>query len=250
MNIMITTIQILIYLCIGLFAGFMSGMFGIGGGSIRIPLLNLAGLPLLSAFGINLLVIPFSSIVGAISQRKNIDKKIALYVIIGGTLGSITGAFLVGLISSLYLAILFVIVSILTVFGIYLDRIIPKFYQKINPHPSILIGGSFLLNIITGMRGGSGGSLFPSFLKTMKLNIHKAVATSLFVTIFTATAATAIYWHRGNIIWLPALFVLIGSMIGARIGSKASLKAKPFWLEIGLAVLVVALAFITMYKAL
>jgi len=247
---MITTIQILIYLCIGLFAGFMSGMFGIGGGSIRIPLLNLAGLPLLSAFGINLLVIPFSSIVGAISQRKNIDKKIALYVIIGGTLGSITGAFLVGLISSLYLAILFVIVSILTVFGIYLDRIIPKFYQKINPHPSILIGGSFLLNIITGMRGGSGGSLFPSFLKTMKLNIHKAVATSLFVTIFTATAATAIYWHRGNIIWLPALFVLIGSMIGARIGSKASLKAKPFWLEIGLAVLVVALAFITMYKAL
>jgi len=250
MNIMITTIQILIYLCIGLFAGFMSGMFGIGGGSIRIPLLNLAGLPLLSAFGINLLVIPFSSIVGAISQRKNIDKKIALYVIIGGTLGSITGAFLVGLISSLYLAILFVIVSILTVFGIYLDRIIPKFYQKINPHPSILIGGSFLLNIITGMRGGSGGSLFPSFLKTMKLNIHKAVATSLFVTIFTATAATAIYWHRGNIIWLPALFVLIGSMIGVRIGSKASLKAKPFWLEIGLAVLVVALAFITMYKAL
>jgi len=240
----------IIYLLIGLFAGFMSGMFGIGGGSIRIPLLNLAGLPLLNAFGINLLVIPFSSMVGAISQRKNIDKKVALYVIIGGTLGSITGAFWVGLISSLYLAILFVIVSILTVFGIYLDRIIPKFYQKINPHPSILIGGSFLLNIITGMRGGSGGSLFPSFLKTMKLNIHKAVATSLFVTIFTATAATAIYWHRGNIIWLPALFVLIGSMIGVRIGSKASLKAKPFWLEIGLAVLVVALAFITMYKAL
>ena len=240
----------IIYLLIGLFAGFMSGMFGIGGGSIRIPLLNLAGLPLLNAFGINLLVIPFSSMVGAISHRKNIDKKVALYVIIGGTLGSITGAFGVGLISSLYLAILFVIVSILTVFGIYLDRIIPKFYQKINPHPSILIGGSFLLNIITGMRGGSGGSLFPSFLKTMKLNIHKAVATSLFVTMFTATAATAIYWHRGNIIWIPALFVLIGSMIGARVGSKVSLKTKPLGLEIGLTVLVIILAFAVIYKAL
>jgi len=242
--------QMIIYLLIGLFAGFMSGMFGIGGGSIRIPLLNLAGLPLLNAFGINLLVIPFSSMVGAISQRKNIDKKVALYVIIGGTLGSITGAFWVGLIPSLYLAILFVIVSILTVFGIYLDRIIPKFYQRINPHPSILIGGSFLLNIITGMRGGSGGSLFPSFLKTMKLNIHKAVATSLFVTMFTATAAIAVYWHRGNIIWIPALFVLIGSMIGARVGSKVSLKTKPLWLEIGLTVLIIILAFAVIYKAL
>ncbi|RLE73131.1 MAG: sulfite exporter TauE/SafE family protein, partial [Thermoprotei archaeon] len=45
--------QMLIYLFIGLFAGFMSGMFGIGGGSIRTPLLYVAGLPLLSAFGIN-----------------------------------------------------------------------------------------------------------------------------------------------------------------------------------------------------
>jgi len=52
-------IQIAIYICIGLFAGFTSGMFGIGGGTIRIPLLNLAGLPLLSAFGINFFVIPF-----------------------------------------------------------------------------------------------------------------------------------------------------------------------------------------------
>jgi uncharacterized membrane protein YfcA len=181
---------------------------------------------------------------------KNIDKKIASYVIIGGILGSITGAFLVGLISALCLAVLFVTISILTIFGIYLDRIIPKFYQKIKPYPSIIVVGSFLLNFITGMRGGSGGSLFPSFLKTMKLNIHKAVATSLFVTIFTAIAAIPIYWHRGNIIWMPALFILIGSMIGARLGSKVSLGTKPKWLKIGLSVFVIILAFVVIYKAL
>ena len=99
------------------------------------------------------------------------------------------------------------------------------------------------------MRGGSGGSLFPPFLRAMKLDIHKSIATSLFVTIFTAIAALFIYWHRGNIILLPALFVLTGSMIGARVGSKVSLKTKPIWLEIGLSVLIIALAFLVVYKA-
>ena len=242
--------QMIIYFLIGLLAGFMSGMFGIGGGSVRIPLLNLAGLPLLTAFGINLLVIPYSSLVGAISQRKNIDWKIAFYMIIGGTLGSLIGAFLAGLIPTLVLAIIFVVTAFITVFGMYLDRIAPRFAQKINPSSKSIITGAFCLNLITGLRGGSGGSLFPPFLKTMKLDIHRAIATSLFVTIFTSISAVFIYWNRGDIIWIPALFVLIGAMIGARIGSKVSLKTKPFWLEIGLIVFIIALAFITIYKAI
>jgi hypothetical protein len=240
---------VIIYLVIGLFAGFMSGMFGIGGGSVRIPLLNLAGLPLLTAFGINLFVIPLSSLIGAITHRKNIDRKIAIYMIIGGTLGSIVGALCVGLVEPLTLAIIFVAVSLITVLGMYLDRIAPRLSQKINPSSKNIILFSSLLNLITGMRGGSGGSLFPPFLRVMKLDVHKAVATSLFVTIFTALAAIIIYWHRGDIIWLPALFVLIGSMIGARIGSKVSLKTKPFWLEVGLSIFVIALALIIVYKA-
>ena len=241
--------QITIFFLIGLFAGCMSGIFGIGGGSIRIPLLNLAGLPLLSAFAINIVVIPFSSAVGAISQRANIDKKIASYMVIGGTLGSITGAYLAGLIPTLTLAIIFVVVSIITILGIYLDRIAPKFSRKITPGSKNIVISSFCLNLITGMRGGSGGALFPPFLRAMHFNIHKAIATSLFVTIFTAFAAIVIYWHRGNIIWLPTLCVLIGSMIGARAGSKVSLKAKPFWLDIGLSVLTIVLALLTVYKA-
>ena len=242
-------IQFIIYLCIGLLSGFMSGMFGIGGGSVRIPLLNLAGVPLLSAFGINLLVIPFSSSVGAISQRENIDKEIVPYMIIGGTLGSVTGAFLAGLVPSLILAIIFVVTAFITVFGIYLDRIAPKLAQKINPRPQNIVTGSLFLNLITGMRGGSGGSLFPPFLRAVGFDIHRAIATSLFVTIFTAIAAMIIYWHRGDIVWLPALFVLIGSMTGARIGSRISLRTKPKWLEIWLTILIIALAFITIYKA-
>lgn len=244
------TTLIITYLCIGLLSGLMSGIFGIGGGSIRIPLLNLAGLPLINAFGINLFIIPFSSLIGAITHRKNINKKVGIYVIIGGTLGSIIGAYFVGLISNIFLAILFVITAIITVLAIYLETLVPKLSHEINPNKYTIISISFFLNLITGMRGGSGGSLFPPFLRAMKLDIHKAIATSLFVTIFTAIFAIIVYWNRGNILWLPALYVFIGSIVGTRIGSKISLKTKPRWLEIGLSILVIILAFLIFYKAL
>ncbi|MFO7979881.1 MAG: sulfite exporter TauE/SafE family protein [Candidatus Aminicenantes bacterium] len=237
-------------LLIGIAAGFMSGMFGIGGGSIRTPLLYVAGLPLLSAFGINLLVIPFSSLIGAISHRKNINWKLAPYVVMGGAFGSVIGAFLAGLIPTLVLAIIFVVISLLTVSGIYLDRMAPKLAQKINPNAKNMVGGTFFLNLLTGMRGGSGGSLFPPFLRAMRLDMREAIATSLFATIFTATAAVIIYWYRGDIPWLPALAVIIGSTAGARIGSLASLRTKPAWLEIGLSILVVILALIVLFKTL
>ena len=124
-------VQFVVLFGIGLIAGFMSGMFGIGGGSVRIPLLNLAGLHLLTAFAINLFVIPFSSSIGAITQRMNVDRLIAVYVITGGALGSVAGAFIVGLVRSLTLAIIFVLISIISVLGIYLDRIAPGLYQRI-----------------------------------------------------------------------------------------------------------------------
>jgi hypothetical protein len=239
---------IIIYFFIGIFAGFMSGMFGIGGGSVRIPLLNLAGLPLLSAFGINFFVIPFSSLVGAMSQRKNIAKKIVTYAIVGGVVGEIIGAISVGFIPTLALAIIFVTLCFIVAFGIHSGKIMPKLAQKVKPTKKNIFGSSFFVSFITGLRGGSGSSIFPALFKSLGLDTHQAIATSLTVSIFTAFGAIPIYWHRGDIIWLPALFVLIGSMIGARIGSKASLKTKPFWLEVGLSIFVIALALIMLYK--
>ena len=79
--------------------------------------------------------------------------------------------------------------------------------------------------------------------------MREAIATSLFATIFTAIAAVIIYWYRGDIVLLPALVVIIGSMAGARTGSLISLKTKPAWLEIGLSIFVVILALTVMFKA-
>jgi len=247
---MVQITLMIIYLLIGLFAGFMSGMFGIGGGIVRIPLLNLAGLPLLSAFGINFLVIPFASFVGAVTQRKNIAKEIVIYAIIGGVLGEVIGAYSVGFIPTLILSIIFVVLCFIVAFGIHLDKILPKLTQKIKLTKKNIFGSSFFVSFITGLRGGSGGQIFPALFKSLGLNTHKAIATSLTVSIFTAFGAIPIYWHRGDITWLPAFCVLIGSMAGARIGSRVSLKTKPIWLEIGLTIFIIILAVVVLIKAI
>jgi uncharacterized membrane protein YfcA len=187
--------------------------------------------------------------VAAVEQKSNIDMRIAPSMAVGGTLGSVAGALLAGLIRPLALAIIFVTVSALSIVGIHLHRFAPRVSERMNPSSQTIVFGSFLLNLMTGMRGGSGGTLFPPFLRALKLDIHRAIATSLFVTIFTASAAAFIYWRRGDVFWLPALVVILGSMIGAKTGSKASLKTKPLWLEMGLSVLVMSLASLTIYKA-
>jgi len=242
--------HIIIYISIGFFTGFLSGMFGVGGGSIRIPLLNFAGVSLVNAFGINLFIIPFSSLIGSVTHSGNIDRKIALYVIAGGILGSIIAAFFVGLMPAVFLAVLFVVTAVLTVSGMYFDRISPAVSRRINPGPRTFFLFPFFLSLIAGMRGGSGGSLFSPFLKAMKMNMHRAIATSLFVTIFTSTGAVIIYWNRGDIVWFPALCVLSGSAVGVIVGSKISIKTEPVWLKIEFTIIEMLLAFGVLYKAL
>lgn len=239
-----------LYFLIGISAGLLSGMFGIGGGTVRTPLLYIAGLPLLSAIGINLIVIPFSSLTGAISHKKNIEWKSVRYIIAGGIIGTATGAFFIGYIETITLAVLFVIASIVTVLGIYFDRIIPAFPKQINTKKTIIVVSTFLLNLLTALRGGSGGSLFPPFLRMIGFDVRKAIATSLFATIFTAVAGAVVFWYRGDIVLVPALVVITGSIIGARIGSLISLKTKPLWLEIGLSIFVIIMAFSVLYKAM
>ncbi|MCD6528114.1 hypothetical protein J7K44_00510, partial [bacterium] len=72
----------------------------------------------------------------------------------------------------------------------------------------------------------------------------------LFATIFTAIAGAIVFWFRGNVPFFPAVIVILGSIIGARIGSLMSLKTKPLWLEIGLSLFIVILAIIVLIKAI
>jgi len=135
--------MLLIFAGIGLITGFFSGFFGIGGGSIRIPLLSFAGMPLISAFAINMFAIPFSSLIGAYVQRKNITWKVVKAFTLGATIGIIIATFLVYLVPTFILALIFFFAAVLTILGLYLNKISPKIYDLLEPTKINLFIGAF-----------------------------------------------------------------------------------------------------------
>ncbi|MFW9961644.1 MAG: sulfite exporter TauE/SafE family protein [Candidatus Thorarchaeota archaeon] len=237
---------------IGLVAGLGSGIFGIGGGSIRIPLLNLIGFTLISAYGMNLMAIPISSLVGAAFQRMNIDRKYGAYMILGGSIGTIIGTLIAFSLSTsaFALAIVFILVSLFSVIGMNLNHVAPEKSEHLKPSFLALFSTSLAANTLTGMRGGSEGSLFVPILRTFNVDMHKAIATALFAAIFTATVGVLLYWSQQQLLLLEGLVVLTASGIGSRLGSMVSLGTKPRRLEIGLTVVIIVLSIVPLLKVL
>jgi len=240
--------QFIIFAFIGLVSGFLSGLFGIGGGSVRIPLLIMAGVPIINAYATNMIAIPFSSATGAFTQRINIDWNIVKYVIVGGSIGVALATFFVGMLSPLLLVWIFLFASILTTIGLYLDIISTKLSDKIHANKWNVTIGVFILNFIIGLRGGSGGTLFPPFLKMMHIEMHRAIATSLTASFVTGTIASLIYLFRGEIIWIIALSVIFFDMLGSYMGSNVSMNSHAKFLKAGLAILVFLLAVYVVWK--
>jgi len=236
---------------IGLISGFGSGLFGIGGGSIRIPLLNLIGFAMISAYGINLFTIPVSCSIGAYTQKENIDRRLGSYMIVGGAIGTLLGTVVAFSLSTsaLMMAILFVIISVISVVGMNLSHLAPKVSQKLTPSAPAIAAGTFVANTLGGMRGGSGGSLFAPLLRSFNVSIHRAIATSLFVAAITSLVGVILYWSQGQLMLIEGLTVLVGAIIGTRMGSLVSIDTKPRWLESGLSIVIIALAAATLFKA-
>ena len=121
------SINIYILISLGVGIGFISGLFGIGGGFISSPLLILVGIPPAVAVGTTTVQVFASTSTGVVShfQRKNIDYQMGLTMVIGGLVGTLFGVLIlnnlknIGLIDN-YLNSIYIILLIITaVFILY-----------------------------------------------------------------------------------------------------------------------------------
>ncbi|MEL7302085.1 MAG: sulfite exporter TauE/SafE family protein, partial [Pseudomonadota bacterium] len=87
------SVNIFVFLGMGAAVGFLSGMFGVGGGFLMTPLLIFSGIPAAVAVGTEAAQIVASSVSGAIAQwqRRNVDFKMGTVLLVGGIGGSVVG---------------------------------------------------------------------------------------------------------------------------------------------------------------
>ncbi|MDP7549362.1 MAG: sulfite exporter TauE/SafE family protein, partial [Alphaproteobacteria bacterium] len=97
------SVNIFLFLGMGAGVGFLSGLFGVGGGFLMTPLLIFAGIPPAVAVATEANQIVASSVSGALAhwRRGNVDIKIGVVLLIGGFIGSTLGVWVFGLLRGL-----------------------------------------------------------------------------------------------------------------------------------------------------
>ncbi len=269
-------INLLLILFFGFLVGFMSGLFGVGGGFLMTPLLIFMGIPPATAVGTESVQILGSSVSGAMAHglKKNIDYEIGIFLLIGGVFGSTLGVILFNFFKesgNIDLIIKFLYILFLAIIGTLMliestislvkeknveGKIKNKNRNFLNLLPLKLrfrqskIYISILLPIFVGilvgllsafMGVGGGFVMVPAMIYIFRMGTVVAIGTSLFQIVFVTLNVTILHaTFNFSVDLILAIFLLIGGVIGAQYGSKFTSRFKGEQIRILLAVVVLA----------
>ncbi|MDH4944029.1 sulfite exporter TauE/SafE family protein [Sulfurimonas sp. C5] len=206
-------------LTIGAVTGLLSGFFGIGGGTILVPLLLLLGFDTKSAIGISVVQMTFGSIFGSYLNHKKGTLDVAMITIIG--IGGFVGASLSGYITSLFsnrtLEIFFLLFATFALFRLFMPIKEDAVEKKIS---KVLL---FIIGVFIGMMSitiGVGGSimLVPILVGFLHVELKKAISAGLFFVVFSSIAGLISHTLEGHIDFKSGIIVGIASLLGVYAG--------------------------------
>jgi len=249
------SVNVLLLLGLGGLVGFLSGMFGVGGGFLMTPLLMLLGIPpaVAVATGANQVVAASISGVLAHMRRGNVDFKMGLVLMAGGLMGSGAGVGLYTLLRrlghlDLVIAISFVVFLIgigsLMLFesvrailrlrkgsprrklhqhtwlhGLPFKMRFPRSRLYISVLLPIAIG--FFVGVLTALMGVSGFIMVPAMIYLLGMPTITVIGTSLFQIIFVTANVTFLQAVENQTVDVVLAIVLLAAgVIGAQIGSR------------------------------
>ena len=222
----ITTLSFL--LVVGLGAGILGSMLGVGGGIIMVPALTFLNVPPTQAASTSLIAVMSTSVSSTIeySRQKRINYGLGLEMAACAIPGGIFGAVLSEYLLEDTFKLLFGILLILTgLYVLYKNSVLKDRHAK---RCSLLLkvavfAASFGAGIISSLFGVGGGIIFvPAMLLVLGLTMHRAAPTSQLTLMMTAIAGVFTHSALGHPDYLQAVVLSTGSFVGAQIGARLS----------------------------
>lgn len=221
-------IEALLFL-VGVLTGFINVLAG-GGSFLSVPLLIFMGLPPTVANGTNRLGIFMQSLFAVRSFHRYgvFPFKFAMFVAIPATLGSLFGAYFATVISENafknYLAILMVVITLITLYN-------PLNKLKVDKDKALSRGRKiaiFIIFFFIGIYGGfiqaGVGFLVLAGMMLTGYDLLAGNAVKMFVTLVFTTFSLVIFIASGKVDFVLGLILGAGSVIGALIGTRVSVK--------------------------
>jgi len=270
------SLNILILIGMGAAVGFLSGMFGVGGGFLITPLLIFYNVPPAIAVGTGANQVIASSVTGALShlKRRTLDIKLGIFLVIGGLIGSCLGIELFSFLRKmgqldLIISLLYVILlgGVGSLMAIESWRAIgrthagkPALVRRTGQHnwihrlplkmrfrasmiyvsviPVLIIG--LVIGLLSSVMGVGGGFIMvPALIYLLRVPTNVVVGTSLFQITFVTAFTTVLQAITNQSVDIVLAFLLmVGGVIGAQYGTKAGRKLKAEQLRMLLAILV------------
>jgi len=235
------------YFFVGVFIGVLAALFGLGGGFLIVPTLNLLGVGIHHAIGTSLAAIPFTSLsaVIAYSKQKRIHYKAGMSLALPSVIGAYIGAWLTSCLSPTLLKVFFGGALLLVSIKMLKEKSIEPEnvkLQDLNPNYIFLSIWGFTIGILSGLLGFGGGVVNVPFLVYLGFPIHYAVATSSFATFFTGVSGAVKHYTLGNIEFHWLLVLVPGLVIGAQIGARIAKRIKAYNLKRAFAMVLAFLA--------
>lgn len=236
---------------IGFAAGLLSGLFGVGGGSVMTPAIAvMLAVPPLQAIATPLPVIIPTAAVGANNYRRagRVDWRAVRLAVAPGLLGAIFGAFAADWIDSRGASHGLLLLTAAIVgwesFRIIKGRDDAETPDRSGEHPGWQFAVTGLAaGLVSGLLGVGGGIVMvPVFTALLGMPLKKALGTSLCVMIPMVIPGTIIHSALGNIDWAVAGALALGVVPGAWIGSKLALAARDRTLHIAVGSFLMAVA--------
>jgi uncharacterized protein len=218
-----------ILIVIGISAGVVGSMTGVGGGILMTPALTLMGFTPTHVASTSLIAVTSTSASSTIeySKQKRIDYAIGLKMAALSIPGAIVGALLSNEISIENFKAYFAIILIVT--GLYItykNSIIKEKSTKESKSTSfdlLFYGGSFAAGIVSSLFGIGGGIIFvPLMILVLRMTILRAGPTSQLTLLISSTAGVLTHSILGHPDYVHGAYLAIGAFIGGQIGARLS----------------------------